>query len=62
MLGKALFEAMPGRRNFCRHQAVSLRGVGLCDRTVLPHPPHHIHPVIGLHRGTLSYLTHPAHP
>jgi two-component system cell cycle sensor histidine kinase/response regulator CckA len=31
----------------------------VCDSTVLPHPAHHIHPLIGLDRSTLPHLAHP---
>src|SRR2546426_1188908 len=30
VLGKDLFEDVPGRQGFCSHQAASLRSVGLC--------------------------------
>jgi 5-methylcytosine-specific restriction endonuclease McrA len=31
----------------------------VCDSAVLPHPAHHIYPVIGLSPGTLPHLAHP---
>ena len=39
MLGKDLFEDIPGRRGFCSHQAASLRSVRLCVIALFYHIP-----------------------
>jgi hypothetical protein len=39
VLGKDLFEEVPGWWGFCNHQAASLRGVGLCVIALFYHIP-----------------------
>src|SRR5512145_1996965 len=44
VLGKDLFEAVPGRQGFCSHQAASLRSVGWCVIALF----YHISPIISI--------------
>src|SRR5882724_8949840 len=60
VIGKYLVEDVPVVRRLCNHQSAPSWGIGIAAVPLfLPRLPPSIHPLIGLHRGPLTRLSHP---
>ena len=59
VIGKYLFEDVPVPRGVCNHQGAPSWGIGIVAVPLFYHgSPPSVQLLIGLHRGTLTHLSH----